>query len=310
MRKYLLCLMIFALFLDRQGFAAGEMEPANVEGSLVVEGRQRTYLLYIPRGYDASHPVPLVIVLHGGGANAKNAQRMTGFSALAEKKGFMVAYPNGTGRLPDRALTWNAGNCCGYAWENNVNDVLFIRSLIEKLEKEYIIDPGAVYVTGISNGGMLAYKLGCELSDKIAAIGPVAGAMNVDECLPKEPVSVIAFHGTEDRHVLYKGGWPLVYYDRYERKDKPVSHAMSFWSQRDACEARPQEMERGRAKVATWSFCLEGTGVSLYTIVGGGHTWPGGQYEQMWGDSPDAGGISATDIMWEFFDRHSRKRER
>ena len=268
--------------------------------------RTRTYLLYVPRTYDATHPVPLVIVLHGGGGNAKNAQRMTGFSEMAERRGFIVVYPNGTGHMEDRFLTWNAGNCCGYASENGIDDVGFIRALIEKLESEYRIDLKAVYATGISNGAMLAYRLGCQLSDMIAAIAPVAGAMNLDECMPIQPVSVIAFHGTADRYVRYQGGWPAAYFDRYERKDRPVSYAMDIWSKRDACEAVPQDMEKGRVRIKSWSFCVEGTGVSLYTIVGGGHAWPGSKAENMWGDSPDVGGISATEIIWDFFDRHSR----
>ncbi|MDD5574475.1 MAG: PHB depolymerase family esterase [Candidatus Omnitrophica bacterium] len=287
--------------------AQDEAVRGNREGSLVVDGRTRTYLLHVPEAYDGTHPWPLVIVLHGGGGNAKNAQRMTGFSDLANKKGFLAVYPNGTGRLADRFLTWNAGNCCGYALDHRVNDVAFIRALIEHLQKEFKIDSRAVYVTGISNGGMLAYQLGCELSDKIAAIAPVAGAMNVDVCLPSKPVSVIAFHGTEDRHVLYQGGWPLVYYDRHERKDNSVANAMAHWVERDACDTRYQEMERGDVRVKTWSFCLEGTEVSLYTILGGGHAWPGSTAEKMWGDPPEIGRISATDIIWDFFDRHSKR---
>ncbi|MFA5314797.1 MAG: PHB depolymerase family esterase [Candidatus Omnitrophota bacterium] len=291
-------------------WAQEEKIAGNHEGSLVVDGRTRTYLLHVPGAYDGSRPWALVIVLHGGGGNAENAQRMTGFSDEANRKGFLVVYPNGTGRLSDRFLTWNAGNCCGYALEHNVDDAAFIRALIGKLLKEYNIDAKAVYVTGISNGGMLAYKLGCELSDLVAAIAPVAGAMNIDVCMPMEPVSVIAFHGTEDRHVLYEGGWPLVYYDRYERKDNSVAHAMEYWVGRDACDTRPQEMERGRVKIKSWPFCVQGTAVSLYSIIGGGHAWPGGTSERMWGDPPEIGGISATEIIWDFFDRHPKKGRR
>jgi polyhydroxybutyrate depolymerase len=308
-RGFLALVLLLAVPVIVYGAARGQedIERGNREGSLVVDERTRTYLLHVPEAYDGTHPWPLVVVLHGEGGNAKNAQRMTGFSDQANKNGFLVVYPNGSGRLPDRFLTWNAGNCCGYALENHINDTAFIRALIEKLQQEFNIDAQAVYVTGISNGGMLAYQLGCELSDIVAAIAPVAGAMNVDSCLPTKPVSVIAFHGTEDRHVLYKGGWPLTYYDRYERKDRSVTHAMEYWVGRNACDTRLQEMEKGRVKIKTWSFGLEGTEVSLYTIVGGGHAWPGSMAEKMWGDPPEIGGISATDLIWDFFDRHSRK---
>lgn len=304
--KVLILSFLFIFPAVSVAFFGDEIKKGNIEGSIEVDGRERTYLMYVPAAYDADRPWPLVIVLHGEGANARNAQRMTGFSAEADKKAFLVVYPNGTGPLPDRQLTWNAGNCCGYALERNIDDVAFIRALIEKLEKDYNIDRKAVYATGISNGGMLAYKLACELSGTIAAIGPVAGAMNVDTCMPMEPVSVIAFHGTEDKHVLYNGGWPQKYYDRFERKDRSTAYAMTYWAERDGCDPEPQKMESGRVRITSWTFGIDGAEVALYTIVGGGHAWPGGA-EGLWGDPPDVGGISATDTIWEFFDRHQKK---
>ena len=125
-----------------------ELKASDHVLSLTAGGRERTYLLHLPPAYDGKHSLPLVIVLHGGGGNAPGAVHMTGFSEKANKEGFVVVYPNGSGRLKNRLLTWNSGNCCGYALDNNVDDVGFIRALIDELEKTRAIDPKRVYVDG------------------------------------------------------------------------------------------------------------------------------------------------------------------
>jgi polyhydroxybutyrate depolymerase len=266
--------------------------------------RTRTYTVHLPRGIGDEHAFPLVIVLHGGGGNSEHAARMSGFSALADQENFIVVYPNGTGRLGEVLLTWNAGNCCGYALDNNVDDVGFIRALIEKLQREYPIDAKRVYATGMSNGGMMSYRLACELSDKIVAIAPVAGALNV-ECKPTAPISVIAFHGTADQHVLFEGGAPKVKADPHPREDKSVAYAMNFWAQHNRCAATPKRDERGNIIHDTYTNCADGTAVELYAIKGEGHTWPGGK-SWLGGDQPTQE-ISATKVMWEFFKQHSKR---
>src|SRR4030042_1455717 len=111
--------------------------------------------------------MPLVIVLHGGGGTAQSTAGMTGMNVKADSSGVIAVYPNGNGRVSDeKLLTWNAGNCCGYALDNNIDDVGFIRELIDKLEKKLAIDKARIYATGISNGGMMSYRLACELADK------------------------------------------------------------------------------------------------------------------------------------------------
>src|SRR5580704_8834959 len=137
---------------------ADELKPGDHKLALTTGGQGRTYLLHLPPIYDGKRSLPLVIVLHGGGGNAPGAARMTGFSEKADKEGFVVAYPNGSGRLRNRLLTWNSGNCCGYALDNSVDDVGFIRALIDALEKTRAIDPTRVYATGMSNGGMMTYR--------------------------------------------------------------------------------------------------------------------------------------------------------
>jgi polyhydroxybutyrate depolymerase len=278
--------------------------PGDSTQSLTLAGRERASLVHLPPAIGNS-PLPLVIVLHGGGGNAASAAKMTGLSALGNKANFIVVYPDGTGRLDDRLLTWNAGNCCGYALDNQVDDAGFIRALIEKLARDYPIDARRVYATGISNGGMMAYRLACELSDQIAAIAPVAGALNV-ECKPTQPVSVIAFHGTNDQNVPFNGGAGSKSIDPHPRTDQSVAYAMVFWAQRDSCGATPTRDERGSIVHDTYASCANGTGVELYTVKGGGHAWPGGDRLTVLLDAP-AKEISASAVMWEFFKQHPKQ---
>ncbi len=284
---------------------ADELKPGDHELALTAGGRERTYLLHLPPAYDGKRSLPLVIVLHGGGGNAEGAVRMTGFSAKADREGFIVVYPNGSGRLKARLLTWNSGNCCGYALDSDADDVGFIRALIDEMVRTRAVDPQRVYVTGMSNGGMMTYRLGCELSDKIAAIAPVAGALNVENCQPANPVSVIIFHGTADEHVLYNGGEPIRKVDRHFRMDKPVSYAVSFWVKHDGCSGTSKRIEKGSIRTEIYDGGKDGTEVVLYTVNGGGHAWPGGQ-AYLLGTVPTRE-ISATDLMWDFFVRHPKK---
>ena len=170
------------------------------------EGLERSYILHVPSAYDKTHPLAVVLVFHGGGGNAENTVNTSEFNKQADKSGFLAVYPNGSGRLGDKILTWNGGTCCGFALEHNIDDVGFVRAILKDLQSIAEIDSKRVYATGISNGGIMAYRLACEASDVIAAIGPVAGTQNFTPCEPNQPVSVIHFHGTDDQHLPYAGG--------------------------------------------------------------------------------------------------------
>ncbi len=281
-----------------------ELKPGNYKQTIVFDGRARAWNLHLPTAITARKPLPLVVVLHGGGGNSENAERMSGMSAKADREGFIVVYPDGTGRLGEVVLTWNVGNCCGYALDNNVDDVGFIRALVEQLVSDYPVDRARVFVTGISNGGMMAYRLACELADRIAGIAPVAGALN-GECKPSAPVSVVIFHGTADWHVLYEGGAPKTRTDPHDRVDQSVAYAVSFWVNHNACAPDPQKKQAGDVVAEIYSPCRNDSSVALYTIVGGGHAWPGGRGTVI-GDEPSRS-ISATDVMWDFFAAHPRR---
>lgn len=278
----------------------------DIQRTVAVAGITRTYYIHLPHGVKPVKPAPLVVVFHGGGGNASNAERMSGMSGKADQEHFIVAYPNGSGRLGHTLLTWNTWVCCGYALDSHADDVAFVRAMVEAIERDYAVDRSRVYATGLSNGGMMTYRVGCELADVFAAIAPVAGALNTDDCRPASPLSVIVFHGTADHHILFNGGKPVTNVDRHPRVDNPVSFALGFWSGRDGCAGTPTREQHGHVIHETYS-CPEGLGVELYAIEGQGHAWPGGEKGMRFGnvDSPTTE-ISATDLMWEFFMRHPK----
>jgi polyhydroxybutyrate depolymerase len=282
-------------------------DSGDPECSLEFGGLKRTYLLHLPKGYDGKTPLPLVVVFHGGGGNAPNAVRMTGMDPKADAEKFIVVYPNGTGPRNDALLTWDGWTCCGPALDNHVDDVGFVRALVTKLEAEYHIDRKRIYATGLSNGGMMTYRVGCELSDIFAAIAPVAGALDTDEFHPANPVSVIIFHGTADQHILYNGGIPRETFDRHQRIDKPVSYAVDCWVKHDGCASTPVRTKTGHITHDVYAGGKNGTAVELYTIEGQGHAWPGGKKGREHGNvDPPTTEISATDLMWDFFKEHPK----
>jgi polyhydroxybutyrate depolymerase len=285
-----------------------------IEENLVHDGRERTYLVHLPPGYDGSAPVPMVIVLHGGGGNPRNADEMSRMSEKADREGFIAVYPAGTGALPGRLLTWNGGFCCGYAMQHDVDDVGFISALIDGMIADYGVDPARVYVTGISNGGIMSYRLAAELPDKIAAIAPVAGSaggqsgegsgMIINR--PDGPVSVIAFHGTADARVPYEGGRPA-----YERSKGAYSYlsvngSAMLWVEANNCTAAPRVTMEGNLTWTTYAGGDNGTEVVVCRIGGGEHSWPGGRRGYIGGDDPFED-LSANDAMWEFFEGHPKQ---
>ncbi len=271
--------------------------PGDTAHSLVYDGIERTYVLHIPASYDATRPTPLVLAFHGIALDAEEMIRISGLSEQADTSGFIVAYPNGTGGNK----SWNGGHCCGEAAKNNVDDVGFTRALIDELTASLNIDPQRVYATGFSNGAIMVYRLACELSDRIAAIGPVSATQILDDqqaCHPARSVPIIHFHGTADRLNPYDGGTTSAGFEYV-----PVQDAIGFWAGQNTCPTQPQSATSGNIQHDVYAPCAEGTAVELYTVLDGEHAWPGGEAV-----SPQVGEptmeISATPLMWEFFAAH------
>ena len=279
-------------------------------------GQKRFFNVRLPSSYDPSNSYPLVFVFHGGGGNGKNIEDTTDFTKKGDDEKFIVVYPYGTGRLNKILLTWNCGFCCGYALENDIDDVGFIRALYEHLENEYSIDPNMVYATGISNGGIMSYLVGAELSDIFAAIAPVAaqigGQATIDDELwqipqPDNPVSVIAFNGMNDTRVPYDGGKPSEG-NAHVYSWMSTNDSISFWVEHNECNTTPERIisESGNIIIDTYSEGIDNTEVKLVTIVDGTHSWPGGKKGWPGGPEPTQE-ISATDMIWDFFKEHPKQ---
>jgi polyhydroxybutyrate depolymerase len=267
------------------------------------DGLERSYIVHIPPGFDPTLPTPVVLVFHGGGGNAKNGVRMTGFNALADAEHFIVVYPNGSGRFKNTLLTWNGGDCCGYAVEKNVDDVGFVRALLSDLSAVVNVDQQRIYATGMSNGAIMSYRLACELSDLIAAIGPVAATQNLAECEPKRPVPVLHIHGDSDQHAPYAGGVGAK--SLVGVPFASVDETIAFWVQNNRCELTPQVAQTGNIRHTVYNGCQQNATVELYTVLGGGHTWPGGRPGRPGADDPTME-LDATQVIWKFFAAHPK----
>jgi len=277
--------------------------PAQTPGveqqrSLEFVGGRRSYLVYVPTTYQAGRPVPLVLVFHPAGGSGRSMARHTRFTALAEREGFVVVYPDGIGGR------WNDGRR-----PSSRDDVGFVRALLDTLRGEVTVDSSRVYATGISNGAMLSYRLACDLPGVFAAIAPVAGALPValaERCVPATPLSVAAVQGTADPILPYDGGGSP------PAAVLPAERSVAFWAEAAGCapanpEAQVRDGVTDGTKVRRISYpsCPGNRAVVLYAVEGGGHTWPGGP-----AGSRRVGRVSreldATSVIWNFFRNHPR----
>jgi polyhydroxybutyrate depolymerase len=273
----------------------------SIEGTLSVGGRERTYLLHVPEG--AEDGVALVVALHGRGGDGVSQEQLTGMSALADREGFAVVYPDGV------SASWNDGRPGTPAAEAGVDDVAFIDALIDHLTTSAGVDAERVYVTGMSNGAMMAQRLGCDLGDRIAAIGPVAGLLPeavADDCPAGRAMPAMMFFGDEDPLMPYEGG-ELPAGAGGEVRSAQGSFA--FWAERAGCtgeaEVRALPDAEDDGTVVTehrHRACEGGAEVTLHAIAGGGHTWPGGwQYAARAFIGPTSRDVDATRLLWAFF---------
>lgn len=275
--------------------------------ALIHDGVERRYVVRIPMEVARrGAPVPLVLVLHGGGGNAENAERMTGFTALAEREGLIVVYPEGTGGRADRLLTWNATHCCGPAMERRTDDVGFIRALLDTMIARYPVDPRRIHATGLSNGGMMAHRLGIELADRLASIAPVIAGLFGDEPSPRGPVSALMINGMLDRSVPFEGGAPggraTAAWDGTPLR--PALDQGALWARANGCGAAPLRREEG--SVVRWSYaCPEGRAVDVLGVRDNGHAWPGGRRGTLRADRPSQA-LDATETIWRFFAAQGR----
>ncbi|MDE2496120.1 MAG: hypothetical protein KGL97_19655 [Alphaproteobacteria bacterium] len=303
----------------------------------------RPYIVHIPSGLKSSAPAPVILVLHGGGGTAEKMDRLTCpggdetspscLARMANKKGFVVVYPNGTARefLGRKLRTWNAGggeqgwSCVsGLACRNRVDDIAYFKALLNNLHAVVNVDDGRIYAVGISNGAAMVHRLACQMSDKITAIAAIAGGNQfsaLQPCRPAKLVAVLGIHGTADP------GWPI---DGGEIKGGLWSRfigatqgrlfsdrqTIADWAARNGCSPRPitdnlPVLVRDGTSVtrSVYAGCEKGADVVYYEIVGGGHTWPlGYQYFPVSMVGRTIQNLSANEVMLEFFEKMPRHR--
>jgi polyhydroxybutyrate depolymerase len=267
----------FSIGLTALGCAAGTYDQEMFSG-----GQTRSYRLHVPANIQPGKPVPLVLGFHGAGGSGVDFEARSGFSTLADQAGFIVVYPQGLG---SDISNWDT--------MPNSQDVPFVRDLLDLLDKRCSIDPQRVFATGISRGGGMVNRLGCELADRIAAIGPISGDYAYSEnCAPARPVAVVAFHGTLDPTIPYNGfGLPGEMHEAYNRIGTPITTWAAAWGERNGCQAKPAIVfQQGSVSAQEWSGCRAGATVIFYTLNGGKHEWPVA--------------IDAAKTIWDFFTRH------
>jgi polyhydroxybutyrate depolymerase len=299
---YILALVLLAMLPA----AEEKLGPGDHERLLVIGDMHRSYIVHVPPQYDPKHAIPVVLALHGAGTNGRHMAKFTDLDKKADESGFAVAYPNGTG-AGGVMLVWNSGGARRTGQESQVDDVAYLGKVLDDLEGCLNVDRKRVYATGMSNGGMMSYRVASEMSDRIAAIAPVSGTIAIDNYHPRRPVPVIHFHGTDDKLVPFTG------------PQNDAEKAFFFKSVPDtirilvgcnSCASEPQTTELPdkahddtRVTRKVYAANKGGAEVVLYVIDGGGHTWPGRQPPNRFiGRATEQ--ISANDLIWQFFKKH------
>lgn len=282
------CIFVFASI----GGAAAKGRSTLYE--LMVDGLRRNYFVYCPKDCKYEN-MPLMIVLHGGLGNALEIEKRTGMNELADSGPFVVVYPDGIegqNSLKNRR-TWNAGDCCGISARRKIDDVLFIERVIDQVEQNYSIDSRRVYVAGMSNGGMMAYRLASEIPQKVAAVIVISADLAVDNFDAAKNVAVLHIHGTDDRLVPVAGGVG-------EKSITNVSHrslaeTVNLITRARQCAA-PEVTMVGRGVQSSLYRCSQGAPVEVVLLQGGRHEWPGGHGRR---DDPGRN-FSASQYAWDF----------
>lgn len=280
---------------------AQPLPPGSHELSLHHAGHDRRYTVHVPASYRADRPVPLVLALHGGGGSMQvmARDRLYGLVSQAESSGWIVVFPNGYGRLAGKLATWNAGICCGAARDTGSDDVGFLRAVVAAVQQRLAIDPQRIFATGMSNGGMMSYRLACEAADVFRAIAAVAGTDGTTDCQPVRPVPVFHIHAKDDDRVLFNGGSGSASDTHADFVSVPAT--VDKWARLNACRGAVQRvLDKPGVVCEVRSGCAGGAEVRLCVTDSGGHAWPGGR-KALGGKGSDA--LDATAEIWAFFAR-------
>ncbi|MBU0752985.1 MAG: alpha/beta fold hydrolase [Gammaproteobacteria bacterium] len=299
---------LLALLAAASPATAGTLAPGDHRFEL--GSGSRSYLVHVPP-QAAAGPLPVVLSLHGGGGNARQHRQDSGMDAAADRDGYIAVYPNGSGRLRQRLLTWNAGNCCGHSQTQDIDDVGFIAALLDDLERRAAIDPRRIYVAGHSNGGMMAHRLGEAMPGRIAAIVSVAGAHVPAAVATGRAMPMMHVHSLDDPRAIYGGGLGPPFPLTGSRVLHPaVDATVAAWVRRNGCAATPVEREFHQdagqtARRLVHAGCRDGAEVALWQLTGVGHGWPGASTRRDALVGPATQLIDANTEIWRFVSRFS-----
>jgi polyhydroxybutyrate depolymerase len=306
-----------ALFAQAASTMPTKMRPGDHTFDLIHNGLKRHYVVHVPKAYDGKTAVPVVIMFHGGGGKAHGAMQETGWSAKADKENFLAVYPEGVPRDPSRRgsfvanpQSWNDGSARTIlsAAQQNIDDVGFVNAMLDDLDRKFRVDPQRLYATGFSNGASMTFRAGRELSTRLAAIAPVAGSDWLARPAPAQPLSLLYLTGTADPLNPLEGG-EITLGDKPAGNKPPVRDFIGKWVNMLGCAPEPKTVyDRDGVKGIAYTSCHGNAEVAFYTVAGMGHFWPGGMShlpERVIGKSFDK--LSATDLIWEFFQQHPRK---
>lgn len=246
------------------------------------DGRARTYLLHVPSGVTGTVPTALVIDLHGAGGNGRQQQQMSGWDAVAGREGFLTVYPDGIDGY------WNVDDtCCGTAGDEQIDDVGFLRAIVEELGRASCLDRRRIYVSGFSNGGGLAHRMGCDAADLVAAIAPSDTDLRTQPCLASRPISMIEFRGLDDELEPYEGGVVGPPGGQYVSPGGPGS--LELWAEINECTGTPATTEQ---YCETYPQCAGGVETTLCSLPGVGH-----------GCYSNSLGFEVASVAWSVFER-------
>lgn len=280
----------------------------------------RHYTVHVPPGYNGKTSAPVVIMLHGGGGTGKAAAFETGWGSKADEAGFLAVFPDAMppdptkpSRFRGNPQLWNDGSDRFYPGQNAPDDVGFLNAMLDELLTKFAVDQRRIFVTGFSNGASMCFRIGAELSKRIAAIAPVAGACWLEPLTLERPVPMVYITGTADPLNLIEGGVPRLATggsDKVRAKPKPpVRDSILTWSKALACPTTPRSSsEANGVRTEIYGPGRDGAKVVYITVEGLGHTWAGGKSllpEFMVGKRTDK--IKATEVIWEFFQKHPKK---
>ncbi len=298
----LLCMTVFSGCRKKDDTQPQTEKVYRYNDNIVVDGINRTYIVNLPPNYFEGSGFSLVLAFHGGGGSGSQFETSSLLTQKANASGFIVVYPDGLAGGTLNAATWDAGGCCGYAAAHHIDDVNFVRQLIAKLIAQFNINPKKVYATGHSNGGMLCYRLACELSDKIAAIAPNSTTMVVTTpCSPSRPVPILHMHSALDNNVPYMGGYGTGISNSWM---PALDSVFAVWSAINSCSTQGATIiSNSSFTEKQWSGCTVNPGIQFYLTADGGHAWPGGLPGSASGDTPSTA-INANDLLWDFFQHY------